>query len=71
MLLFGAVPDFDRDRHARMAPQPARDGYAATEIERLSRAVVPGAGSLEIQTLGAGLISETYRVVARRRRTTH
>lgn len=32
------------------------------EIERLSRAVVPGAGSVDITPLGAGLISETYRV---------
>jgi len=33
------------------------------EIERLCRAVVPGAGSIELKALGAGLISETYRVV--------
>jgi aminoglycoside phosphotransferase (APT) family kinase protein len=33
------------------------------EIERLCRAVVPGAGSIELKSLGAGLISETYRVV--------
>ncbi len=32
------------------------------EIERLCRAVVPGAGSIELKSLGAGLISETYRV---------
>jgi aminoglycoside phosphotransferase (APT) family kinase protein len=33
------------------------------EIERLCRAIVPGAGSIDLETLGAGLISETYRVV--------
>jgi thiamine kinase-like enzyme len=33
------------------------------EIEGLCRAIVPGAGSIELQALGAGLISETYRVV--------
>jgi aminoglycoside phosphotransferase (APT) family kinase protein len=33
------------------------------EVERLCRAVVPGAGSIELKALGAGLISETYRVV--------
>lgn len=32
------------------------------EIERLCRAVVPGAGGIELKSLGAGLISETYRV---------
>jgi aminoglycoside phosphotransferase (APT) family kinase protein len=32
------------------------------EIERLCRAVVPGAGSIELKSLGAGLLSETYRV---------
>jgi thiamine kinase-like enzyme len=32
------------------------------EIERLCRAVVPGAGSIDLKSLGAGLISETYRV---------
>lgn len=32
------------------------------EIERLCRAVVPGAGSIEFVALGTGLISETYRV---------
>jgi thiamine kinase len=32
------------------------------EIERLCRAVVPGAGSIELERLGAGLLSETYRV---------
>jgi thiamine kinase-like enzyme len=32
------------------------------EIERLCRAVVPGAGSVELKALGAGLLSETYRV---------
>jgi thiamine kinase-like enzyme len=32
------------------------------EIERLCRAVVPGGGSIEVKSLGAGLISETYRV---------
>jgi thiamine kinase-like enzyme len=34
-----------------------------SEIERLCRAVVPGAGSIELKAVGAGLISETYRVV--------
>lgn len=33
------------------------------DIERLCRAVVPGAGPVEIQPLATGLISETYRVV--------
>ncbi|HEY6620814.1 MAG TPA: phosphotransferase [Steroidobacteraceae bacterium] len=33
------------------------------EIERLCGAVVPGAGKIEIKSLGAGLLSETYRVV--------
>jgi aminoglycoside phosphotransferase (APT) family kinase protein len=32
------------------------------EIERLCRAIVPGAGSIDLEALGAGLISETYRV---------
>jgi thiamine kinase-like enzyme len=32
------------------------------DVERLCRAVVPGAGSVAIEALGAGLISETYRV---------
>jgi thiamine kinase-like enzyme len=33
------------------------------KIERLCRAIVPGAGSIDLEALGAGLISETYRVV--------
>jgi aminoglycoside phosphotransferase (APT) family kinase protein len=33
------------------------------EVERLCRAIVPGAGSIDLEALGAGLISETYRVV--------
>jgi thiamine kinase-like enzyme len=32
------------------------------EIERLCHAVVPGAGRIDLEALGAGLISETYRV---------
>jgi thiamine kinase-like enzyme len=32
------------------------------EIERLCHAVVPGTGSIEFEALGAGLISQTYRV---------
>jgi aminoglycoside phosphotransferase (APT) family kinase protein len=32
------------------------------EIERLCRSIVPGAGSIDLEALGAGLISETYRV---------
>jgi thiamine kinase-like enzyme len=32
------------------------------EIERLCDAIVPGAGSIDLRALGAGLISETYRV---------
>ena len=32
------------------------------EIERLCLAIVPGAGSIDLEALGAGLISETYRV---------
>jgi streptomycin 6-kinase len=32
------------------------------EIERLCQAVVPGAGSIDLEPLGAGLIRETYRV---------
>jgi aminoglycoside phosphotransferase (APT) family kinase protein len=32
------------------------------EIEPLCRAIVPGAGSVDFEALGAGLISETYRV---------
>jgi thiamine kinase len=32
------------------------------EIERLCRAVVPGAGGIDLKPLGAGPISETYRV---------
>jgi thiamine kinase len=32
------------------------------EIERLCRAVVPGGGSIDLKALGAGLMSETYRV---------
>jgi thiamine kinase-like enzyme len=32
------------------------------EIEQLSRAVVPGAGHVDIEPLGAGLLCETYRV---------
>jgi thiamine kinase-like enzyme len=33
------------------------------EIERLCHAVVPGMGSIDFKALGAGLISQTYRVV--------
>jgi thiamine kinase len=33
------------------------------DIEQLCRAFVPGTGTVEIQPLGLGLISETYRVV--------
>jgi thiamine kinase len=33
------------------------------EIERLCHAIVPGSGSVDLTALGAGLISETYRVV--------
>src|SRR5258708_27469539 len=32
------------------------------EIEQLCRAVLPGAGSIDLEPLSAGLISETYRV---------
>jgi thiamine kinase-like enzyme len=32
------------------------------EIEQLCRAVLPGAGSIDLKPLSAGLISETYRV---------
>jgi aminoglycoside phosphotransferase (APT) family kinase protein len=32
------------------------------EIEHLCRAIVPGAGNIDFEALGAGLISETYRV---------
>lgn len=32
------------------------------DIEDLCRAIVPGAGSIDLEALGAGLISETYRV---------
>lgn len=32
------------------------------EIQALCRAIVPGAGAIEIQSLGAGLMTETYRV---------
>jgi thiamine kinase-like enzyme len=32
------------------------------DIEELCRAVVPGAGSVAVEPLGAGLLSETYRV---------
>jgi thiamine kinase-like enzyme len=32
------------------------------EVERLCREVVPGAGRIDLQALGAGLLSETYRV---------
>src|ERR1700721_2599711 len=32
------------------------------EIERLCHAIVPGSGSVDLTALGAGLISETYRV---------
>jgi thiamine kinase len=32
------------------------------DIEELCRAIVPGAGSVAIEPLGAGLLSETYRV---------
>ena len=32
------------------------------EIERLCRDVVPGTGSIDFEALGAGLISQTYRV---------
>jgi thiamine kinase-like enzyme len=33
-----------------------------SEVERLCRAVVPGAGNIDLESLGAGLISATYRV---------
>ena len=32
------------------------------DIEQLCRAVLPGTGSIDLEALGAGLISETYRV---------
>jgi thiamine kinase len=32
------------------------------DVERLCRTIVPGAGSVQIQPLGAGLLSETYKV---------
>jgi aminoglycoside phosphotransferase (APT) family kinase protein len=32
------------------------------DIEELCRAIVPGAGSVAVEPLGAGLLSETYRV---------
>jgi thiamine kinase-like enzyme len=32
------------------------------EVERLCRAIVPGAGAIDLEALGAGLLSETYRV---------
>jgi thiamine kinase-like enzyme len=32
------------------------------EVERLCRAIVPGTGSVDLEALGAGLLSETYRV---------
>ena len=31
-------------------------------IEELCRAIVPGAGGVTVEPLGAGLLSETYRV---------
>jgi hypothetical protein len=33
------------------------------EVERLCQTVVPGAGSIDLESLGAGLSSATYRVV--------
>jgi thiamine kinase-like enzyme len=33
------------------------------EIERLCSAIVPGSGSIDVERLGAGLVSDTYRVV--------
>lgn len=32
------------------------------EVERLCRTIVPGAGSVQVQPLGAGLLNETYKV---------
>ena len=32
------------------------------EVERLCRDIVPGAGSVQVQPLGAGLLSETFKV---------
>jgi thiamine kinase-like enzyme len=32
------------------------------EVERLCRAIVPGAGIVQVQPLGAGLLNETYKV---------
>jgi thiamine kinase-like enzyme len=32
------------------------------DVERLCRTIVPGAGSVQVQPLGAGLLSETYKV---------
>jgi len=32
------------------------------DVERLCRSIVPGAGSVQVQALGAGLLSETYKV---------
>jgi thiamine kinase-like enzyme len=32
------------------------------DVERLCRAIVPGAGSVQVQPLGAGLLNETYKV---------
>ena len=32
------------------------------EVERLCRTIVPGAGGVQVQPLGAGLLSETYKV---------
>jgi thiamine kinase-like enzyme len=32
------------------------------DVERLCRTIVPGSGSVQVQPLGAGLLSETYKV---------
>src|SRR5258708_25237135 len=32
------------------------------EVERLCRTIVPGVGSVQVQPLGAGLLSETYKI---------
>ena len=47
---------------------PAAAICSGLKSRRLAAQLVPGAGTIEIDSLGAGLLSETYRVFARWRR---
>ena len=37
--------------------------HSLSDIEKLSRKIVPGTGGLDIQPLSSGLLNETYRIL--------